>query len=59
MQWFWMNVPLAAIFIAVWAGVPLWQVLKHPDTGPEPQVPDLPDSQSRLSSGRISGHAFS
>jgi hypothetical protein len=40
MQWFWMNIPLAAMFVAIWTGVPLWLVLKHPDTGPESRVPD-------------------
>jgi hypothetical protein len=34
MNWFWMNIPLEAIFFAAWAGIPLWLVFKHPDTGP-------------------------
>jgi hypothetical protein len=42
MQWFWMNIPLAAMFVAIWTGVPLWLVLKHPDTGPESRVPNTP-----------------
>jgi hypothetical protein len=36
MSWFWLNVPLALAFWAIWTGVPLWVVLKHPDTGEEP-----------------------
>lgn len=32
MLWFWMNVPLALVFLAGWAGIPLWLVLRHPDT---------------------------
>jgi hypothetical protein len=33
MSWFWLNVPLAAAFVAAWTGIPLWAVLKHPDAG--------------------------
>ena len=40
MHWFWMNMPLAAMIFAIWTGVPLWLVLKHPDTGPESRGPD-------------------
>jgi hypothetical protein len=36
MSWFWMNVPLAAVFFAAWSGIPLWMVLKHPGWGPAP-----------------------
>jgi hypothetical protein len=42
MHWFWMNVPLAVMIFVIWTGVPLWLVLKHPDTGPEPRIPDSP-----------------
>jgi len=34
MYWFWLNMPLAAAFVAAWTGIPLWLVLKHPDAGP-------------------------
>lgn len=47
MHWFWMNIPLAAMIFAVWTGVPLWLVLKHPDTGPEPRVPVTPGHAHR------------
>jgi len=30
----WINVLLAVPFIALWAGIPLWMVLKRPDTKP-------------------------
>jgi hypothetical protein len=42
MYWFWINMPLAAVFFAAWTGVPLWLVLKHPDTSPESGIPDTP-----------------
>jgi hypothetical protein len=25
--WFWLNIPLAALFIGCWAGIPLWHTL--------------------------------
>jgi hypothetical protein len=34
MSWFWLNMPLAAVFFAATTGIPLWLVLRHPDTGP-------------------------
>jgi hypothetical protein len=34
MSWFWMNMPLAAVFFAAWFGIPLYMVLKHPSWGP-------------------------
>ena len=42
----WVNVLLAAAFIALWAGIPMWLVLKRPDTKPKlaaaPAVRTLP-----------------
>ena len=34
-SWFWLNIPLAAAFFLAWSGIPLWLVLRHPDTGPD------------------------
>jgi hypothetical protein len=34
MNWFLLNMPLAAAFFAAWAGIPLWLVFKHPDQNP-------------------------
>ena len=45
MYWFWLNVPLAAVFFAIWTGVPLWLVLKYPDTGSGPGVPHTRQEQ--------------
>ena len=33
--WLWLNIPLAAAFFLAWSGIPLWLVLRHPDTGPD------------------------
>jgi hypothetical protein len=32
----WINVLLAIPFIALWAGIPLWLVLRRPDRKPRP-----------------------
>jgi hypothetical protein len=37
----WINVLLAIPFIALWAGIPLWLVLRRPDTRPQPAVAAL------------------
>jgi hypothetical protein len=34
----WINVLLAVPFIALWAGIPLWLVLRRPDARPQPAV---------------------
>jgi len=36
----WINVLLAIPFIALWAGIPLWLVLKRPS--PEPRLAAAP-----------------
>ncbi len=35
MNWFWLDMPLAALIFAAVTGIPLWMVIKHPDTGPD------------------------
>jgi hypothetical protein len=42
MSWFWMNMPLAVAFFAVWVGVPMWLILRHPDRGPAPVATGAP-----------------
>jgi hypothetical protein len=34
MTWFWMNIPPAVLFFLAWTLIPLWMVVRHPDTGP-------------------------
>jgi hypothetical protein len=38
----WINVLLAVPFIALWAGIPLWLVLRRPDTRPQPAAAAVP-----------------
>lgn len=35
MNWFWLNMPLAALIVAAVVGIPLRMVIKHPGTGPD------------------------
>ena len=30
----WMNIPLAMLFFALWVGIPLWMIHRHPDRHP-------------------------
>lgn len=31
----WAQFPAALLFILAWSGIPLWMVIKHPDTPPD------------------------
>jgi hypothetical protein len=43
MNWFWLNVPLMALFFAAFVGIPLWLVLRRPDARPASQpTVDMP-----------------
>lgn len=32
MSWFWLNIPLAGLFFLTATLIPLWLVVRHPDT---------------------------
>jgi hypothetical protein len=34
MTWLLTNIPLMVLFAALWIGIPVWLVLKHPDDRP-------------------------
>ena len=34
MSWLLLNIPLMVLFFALWVGIPLWLVRRHPDTAP-------------------------
>jgi hypothetical protein len=36
MAWFWLNIPLCALIFGAVCGIPLWLVIKHPDTAALP-----------------------
>ena len=48
MTWLLLNLLLAAPFFAIWVGVPLWLVLKHPDQDHQPQAPSGPAHSHRV-----------
>jgi hypothetical protein len=31
MPWMMVNVPMMIVFLALWVGIPVWLVLRHPD----------------------------
>ena len=36
MAWFWLNIPLCALIFGAVCGIPVWLVIKHPDTAALP-----------------------
>jgi len=44
-NWFWLNIPLAAVFFLVVTGASLWLVFKHPDA--RPALADRPGKSRR------------
>jgi len=42
MNWFWMNIPAALVFVGLWSGIPMWLVLRRPDRGPQPLAVQAP-----------------
>jgi hypothetical protein len=38
MNWIWLNMPLGAVIFLAIAGIPLWMVIRRPDTGPDAQA---------------------
>jgi cytoskeletal protein RodZ len=48
MTWLLFNLLLAAPFFAIWVGVPLWLVLKHPDQDDQPQAASGPAHNHRV-----------
>jgi hypothetical protein len=40
MNWFWLNMPLAAAFFGAWVGIPMRLVFKRPDRGCQPLAVD-------------------
>ena len=33
-EFLWINIPLMTLAFALWVGIPLWLVLRHPDRDP-------------------------
>jgi hypothetical protein len=44
MIWFWLNMPLAAVFFAAWVAVPLWIVFRHQGHAAKPVTVPVPAS---------------
>jgi hypothetical protein len=52
MTWLLLNLLLAAPFFAIWVGVPLWLVLKHPDQDHQPQAASTRPAQTGRAGNR-------
>jgi hypothetical protein len=52
MTWLLLNLLLAAPFFAIWVGVPLWLVLKHPDQDDHPQAASTRPAQTGRAGNR-------
>lgn len=39
MNWLWLNVPLGSLIFLAVAGIPMWLVIKRPDTRLDPASP--------------------
>jgi predicted signal transduction protein with EAL and GGDEF domain len=50
MSWLWLNIPLATVFFLATTMIPLWLVIKHPDSRPETAVraPRAADRTARV-----------
>jgi hypothetical protein len=47
MTWFWLNIPLGALFFLAISGIPSWMVIRHPDDRPASA-----DAAGRSATGR-------
>jgi hypothetical protein len=55
MTWLLLNIPLMVLFFALWVGVPVWLVRRHPDRKPAlaaaPAVKTVPALRYRQDDG--------
>ena len=47
-MWFWLNIPIAAVIFAAMVGIPLWLVIRHPDTGEETKAAAAPRAAAAI-----------
>jgi hypothetical protein len=56
------NVPLMILFMALWVGIPVWLMLKHPDKGrqitpaPAPAIRHIPQPRALRPGTRHPGY---
>jgi hypothetical protein len=51
MNWFWLNIPVGAVFFLAMAGIPLWMVIRHPDY--RPAAADAAGQGARAQAGAV------
>jgi hypothetical protein len=53
-MWFWLNIPLATLFLTATAGIPMRMVIKHPDTAPDfSAAPRLAEADTRARPAQV------
>ena len=50
----WMNIPLMALFLGLWAGIPMWFVLRHSSWHGKPEARTVPAYLTAHRAARIS-----
>ena len=53
MNWILLNIPLCAVFFLAVAGIPLWMVVRHPDTGPDGSRAAAPGGTVRAAASAV------
>ena len=51
----WMNIPLMVLFLALWAGIPLWLVMRRHDWHDKPETCAIPAYLAARRTARIHG----
>jgi hypothetical protein len=57
MTWFWLNIPLGAMFFLAISAIPFWMVIRHPDDRPAPADAAGASATGRAGSVRGAGMA--
>ena len=54
-EFLWINIPLMALFFALWVGVPMWMIFKRPDRDPR-ETRTIPAYLRKRAPAGISAH---
>ncbi len=57
MNWFWINMPLAAMFFIAMTAIPLWLSFRRPDTGPNAVAATVPAPRSHAAARTAAAHS--
>ncbi len=54
-EFLWINIPLMALFFALWVGVPMWMIFMRPDRDPR-ETRTVPAYPRKRATAGISAH---